>query len=52
MVVLIVRLSKVREDGVCDEALSLQGFDYAQPDKNTSFLRHHTFCITPNFISV
>ncbi|MDO4782832.1 MAG: hypothetical protein Q4A09_06415 [Capnocytophaga felis] len=39
MVVLIVSLSVV-------EALSLQGFDYAQTDKNTSFLRHHTFYIT------
>lgn len=35
MKVLIVRLSKAHENGVCNKALSLQGFDYVQPDKNT-----------------
>ncbi|MFJ1323495.1 hypothetical protein ACILDT_10825 [Capnocytophaga canis] len=47
---VFVRLSKVRENGVCDEALSLQGFnahtqlqvfaDFAQPDNQN---QHHTF---------
>ncbi|WP_155285255.1 hypothetical protein [Capnocytophaga felis] len=51
MVVLIVRLSKVRENGVCDEALLLQGFDFAQPDRNTSFLKHHIFYHLRNIIN-
>lgn len=46
MAVVIVRLSKARENEVCDEAPLLQGLDYVQADKNALFLRHHTFCIT------
>ncbi|WP_155283930.1 hypothetical protein [Capnocytophaga felis] len=41
----IVRLSEV-------EALLLQGFDFAQPDKDTFFLKVSYFCVTSVYFTL